>query len=72
MGLAIYLHSPLKHKGCPGGLKGMNKYSLVFVCKVDKFKKMNTANSPPWRGAGVGQYKNTIHFFEFTNIMDSH
>jgi len=29
-----------------------------------KFKKMNTANSPPWRGLGVGQHKNIIYFFE--------
>ena len=28
-----------------------------------KFNKMNTANSPPKRGVGVGQNKNNIHFY---------
>ena len=37
-----------------------------------KFKKMNTANSPPRRGVGVGKNKNIIHFFEFADIMDRH
>ena len=45
-----------------------------------KFKKMNTANSPPWRDLGVGfplwrgqgEVKKIIHLFEFTDIMDRH
>ena len=37
-----------------------------------RFKKMNTSNPLPWRGVGVGQYKNIIHFFESPDIIDKY
>ena len=32
---------------------------------VGKSKKMNTNYSPPWRGAGVGQYKSYSFFLNY-------
>ncbi len=33
---------------------------------------MNPAKSPSWKDVAVDQYKNAIHFFDFSDFMAKH